>query len=405
MSADELSRELRARVAALHEARSEAAEPLSSDARQRVTARLQREAQRLQQQRRRRRGAFVVSGVLAAAAAVLLMKRVAPQVSQPTAATSPTNAAVAVAPACGLPSVADEIPFERLPDERRLLTLGTFGELVVSAAAEVRVERSGACELALRLVSGELAGDLHSLRPARLTVRTEAGDVVITGTRFFVRSDTARQTQMEVVLASGVVDVVFPDRASVRLSPNTRLRRATPAEAPSTAPLSNEDQRQLDVLLSRERTALPSAPAAVPPPPVVRPRAAERSHDRSLLERAEAERRAQHFAEARALYRAAAQHNDDSAEVALLRWVRLELEVSDPQAAARVLTQHGRRFARGRLGAEAGWLEVQISQALQQPQRAHEAAQKLRARFPGTPQADAAARVLGTPTPRLPRTP
>jgi DNA-directed RNA polymerase specialized sigma24 family protein len=118
---------------------------------------------------------------------------------------------------------------------------------------------------------------------------------------------------------------------------------------------------------------------------------------RGLLDQAEAARRAGRHGEARDAYRAASQRRDDSGEVALLRWVRFELDVADPAAAQRVLKLHRQRFARGHLGAEAGWLEVQVQQALQRPDRAQTAARKLGAEYPGTPQAAAAAKVLGAP--------
>ncbi|HKP62735.1 MAG TPA: FecR family protein [Polyangiales bacterium] len=390
MSSDEreLSQDLRERVAALYESQPSAAgRPLGRDAQRRVIDSLQLEAARLPLERRRRRAVAITTAVLAAAASWLLVLRPAQDV-QPPVATAPSQPSAPIAPPCGLPLIAQEPTFEALADGRRVLDMGTFGQLTLGPGARLRVEQSGACELRVRLESGELAGDLHNLRPARLLVQTDQGSVVVTGTRFVVRSG---DDDFEVVLATGVVDVVFADRSSLRLAPGMRLHKPRRAPQPETRPLSDEDVRFLTRLLRGEPSAeparVPVKPAAAPKPPSTA----------SLLDQAEGARRAGQTAEAREAYRAASQRRDDSGEVALLRWVRLELDAADPPAALRVLEQHRQRFARGRLGAEAGWLQVQVQQALHRPDRARAAARKLGADYPGTPQAAAAAKVLDSP--------
>jgi hypothetical protein len=392
-----LSERMRQGVAALHDAQLKGAQPLGPDAQGRVIAQLTAEAARLPAQRRRQRiaRASIGIGVLAAAAAAVLLLRPNPKNLQPTAAirTAPSASDV---PACGLPVFSAGQAFEALADESQSLRLGRYGELISGAAAEVQIESASPCELRVRLARGELAGDLHSLRPARLVVRTAQGDVLVTGTRFSVRSGD----DFEVLLASGVVDVVFGDHSSVRLSPGTRLHKPGPTQRAETRALSVEDKRRLSYILREERTNLPevtlrndAGPSThAPAKPVLR---AASTNAQSVLDVAEAARRAGRYAEARDAYRTVSQRADDSAEIALLRWVRLELDVTDPAAALRVLTLHSRRFARGRLGAEAGWLEVQVYQALQRPERALAAARKLEAQHPGTPQATAAARLLG----------
>ncbi|HKU38817.1 MAG TPA: hypothetical protein VJR89_11740 [Polyangiales bacterium] len=381
MSSDdrELSEALRRSVAALHDSQLDSAQLLGDDARRRVSATLSAEARSWPRQRRLRQltgaGALLLS---AAAAAVLWVRREPAPREEPRAA--------AVAPSCGLPLVAAN-EFQPLADGRRQLVLGRFGELVAGSDTELAVEAAGPCELALRLVRGELAGDLHSLRPARLVVRTSAGDVIVTGTRFSVRSGD----EFELLLSSGVVDVVFADRQAVRVQPGTRLHKPR-AEAARAQQLSAADEQRLSGLLAARAPQVAVAPEA--PKPALRP---QPKATPAWLDIAEAERRAGHYAQAREAYRAASQKRDDTAEVALLRWVRLELDSADPQAALRVLGEHGRRFANGRLGAEAGWLEVQVQQALGRADRARAAASKLARRYPGTPQAAAAERLRDEP--------
>jgi ferric-dicitrate binding protein FerR (iron transport regulator) len=381
---------LRRRVAALHDSQLDGAQPLGPDAQRRVVARLTIDASRLERQRRQRRVLGASAAGLALAATVVLALRPASQPRQPTAAKPDL-------PACGLPLVSGAQPFATLADGRRVLTLGTaFGWLIADADADVQVERSSACELTVRLAHGELAGDLHSLRPARLVIRAEQGDVVVTGTRFVVRSGAA----LEVVLASGVVDVVFADRSEARVQPGTRMHKPGASARAETAQLSAANRQHLDALLDTAQKAKPVAP---PPPtaaghePSTPAAHAPSPLAPSLLDVAEAARRAGRYADARTAYRAASQRRDSAAEVALLRWVRLELDLADAAAALRVLELHSQRFAHGRLGAEAGWLEVQVRRALHQPERARAAAQELIARHPGTPQAAAASRLVAPP--------
>jgi Tfp pilus assembly protein PilF len=117
-----------------------------------------------------------------------------------------------------------------------------------------------------------------------------------------------------------------------------------------------------------------------------------------LLARAESERRRGQLEQARALYRqASAKYHEDDAEVALLRWVRMELDARAFGSAQRVLRDHARRFAGGKLKAEAAWLGVSILREQGQADSARTAARKLLTQFPEAPQADAARQWLAQP--------
>jgi Tfp pilus assembly protein PilF len=77
-----------------------------------------------------------------------------------------------------------------------------------------------------------------------------------------------------------------------------------------------------------------------------------------------------------------------------LRWLRLELESGDPAAARSVLVHYQKAFPAGRLETEALWLKVRVLQAQGEREPARSAAQELVQRFPTTPQAKAARRIL-----------
>ncbi len=372
----DLSERLRLQTAALHEP---AAAPLGGAAQQRVIERLQDEAQRAIVRSRQRRRAGAACAAIGIAAAVVLALRPSPRAVQPTAAKE-----------LALPSAGCGLP--HLTQASQTLSLGSYGQLVADASADLAIEQSSACELVVRLRRGALAGDLHNLRPARLRILTAQAEVVVTGTRFSVRADD----DFEVVLASGVVDVLFADRSMLRLSPGTTLRKPARAERAQTRPLSVADEQRLGALLRAEPVAAVSGSEPNSTEPVNKPIARSgNAPKRSTLDQAEAARQAGRYAEARQAYQRASLGHDENAEVALLRWVRLEVEVHDLAAALNLLARHQQRFANGHLGAEAGWLDVQIRQELNQPELARAAARRLVARHANTPQGAAAARMLG----------
>jgi hypothetical protein len=386
---DLLDEGLRRRVAELYG--HAAAVDLDAAAQARVLRAATAEAARLVRVRKLRRVAGA-SVVLLAAAALLLALR--PRATRPEL---PKQASASVA-ACRLPEQS-ALAFEETADARKRLALGAFGVLWSDANASVRVESASACELSIALERGELAGDLHSLRPGRLVIHTAAGAVIVTGTRFSVRADDG----LEVLLASGVVDVVFSRTEPVRMRAGTRLSTAHSAK-PGLSPLSAADLKRLDGLLTAAAQPIPpSAPRPTAEAPGAAPArgaagakkpAVPEASSLQLLEAAEAARRAGHNDQARALYRAAGSRNDDNGEVALLRWVRLELAEHAAAAAQGVLDLHAQHFAHGRLGAEAGWLQLQVFQTRHETAQAQQAARRLIAAYGGTPQAEAAARLL-----------
>jgi hypothetical protein len=360
---------------------------LERDAQRRVVQRLIVEAARLEQQRIRRvwLGSAASVALLAAAAVLLYMR--APQ-PQPAAAPVADNAVAAPEPACALPV----LPHDQFlgEDSGSSVALGALGELVTQPNSRVSVESSGPCELALRLHSGTLAGDLHSLRPARLLIRTDQGEVSVTGTRFSVHSDA----ELEVLLETGVVDVQLSDGEKVRLQPRTRLHKVAGKRAVDRQGLSAADEKRLASWLA-------PPPKAAVEAPVVQPETTHKSatfeSSSAALTAAGAALRSGRWSAAREAYQFASQGKDINAEVALLGWARLEMEQLAPASALRLVTEHKRRFGRGGragLGAEAGFIEVQARKALGQGERAEQAARRLVERYPGTPQATAASKML-----------
>lgn len=333
---------------------------------------------------------------LAAAASVALWSW--PKPEQQQAAHAPE-----AAPSCALPTA---LSFAGLDTGKQLLTLGRFGTLVASEDSRLRIERSEACVLSVFLEQGELAGDLTQLKPAQLRVRTPHGTVVVRGTRFSVRSLAAHHqtdAELEVVLLSGRVDIEA-DETTQRLEPQHvfrkrgKQRQTLATEAPQAERIATllrtlprpSARAMTEVVEPAPSIAIESAPTESAP--------ARDANASTLLARAESERRMGQHARARALYRQASERQPrHDAEVALLRWVRMELEQRAFGSARQLLAQHAQRFADGKLRAEAAWLGVQTLRDLGEHASAQSAARALIARFPNTPQADAAHALLAPP--------
>jgi tetratricopeptide (TPR) repeat protein len=336
-----------------------------------IQAALERESRALKMKMR-----HVVAG-LACAAAVLLALWADGSSREQQQARSTTVAAAR----CALPTA---LAITHGEDGGPQLSLGRFGELAASPGSIVRVESSDPCLLSLQLSRGTLAGDLNSLKPAALRVRTAHGSVIVRGTRFSIRADDA----LEVVLLTGRVDI--EDGRSEQLEPahvfhkQGKTRRVTavrPVDADGIARLLSKPARGNQV-------------QAEPAPEVVEPSTASAERGKpsagELLSRAEAERKRGRLPEARALYRAASALGGDDAEVALLRWVRLELDAHGYDNARLLLQRHTRAFATGKLRAESAWLGIVLLNARGEYEDARRAARAFLARFPEAPQADAA---------------
>jgi tetratricopeptide (TPR) repeat protein len=286
---------------------------------------------------------------------------------------------------CGLPVDA------RFAD--RSLDLGRYGRVVLAEDADARLSRSESCELEVTLTRGTLAAALHDLKPARLRVRTPLGSVEVRGTTFSVAVDR----QLEVVLLEGAV-VLQDETSTTELTPGNALTRESVRSAPRRTRVQPLQERTLRSLLAPSASPAPaieSAPEPAPPEPapaIEDTRAATRNAT-DLLAAAERERRAGELTRARSLYREAGAAAGPDAEVALLRWARLEQE-SAPQAALDVLrryrARYGRKLERARLGAEASFLEVQVLAQLGRHDEADKRAQELIRRYPDSPHARAA---------------
>lgn len=325
------------------------------------------------------RYAFALGGVAAAAAALLAVSyraQVEPAV-QPIAR-------------CGLPV---DVKVSQQSSGAPRIALGTFGTLAGSSDAQLSVVSADPCMLRVHLASGVIAGDLSNLRPAQLRIGTKFGDVVVRGTRFSV----AARDELEVVLLSGKVEVTNSSGAPTMLAPQQTLR-ATKHDRR----LSKVEPTQsglIDVLMNGRGLAVaqPVGAEPLPPPPAVSDQPLPNKSSAELLAKAERERKAGALAAARTLYAAASRFGDDDAEVALLRWARLELSDGQPVRASSLLVAHTKRFRRGKLGAEAAWLNVDIMRTRGEGERAQRGARQLIEKYPGTPQADAARAYLSTP--------
>lgn len=371
--AEQLDEVLRAKLRAA--AQSEPGRATDDERAARLSAGLVRAAQH--DRARSLRALMLASGLAAAAAAALLLW------PKPAREAPRTVAPVAV---CALPTALAIAPADA---GRQQLALPGFGALVAAPGSALRVESRDPCRLALFLEHGELAGDLHNLKPAQLVIRTPHGSVVVRGTRFSVRADS----ELEVVLLSGRVEI--QDESPRMLEPRHVFRKAGGRRSVSASEPAQ---------VARIAALLQPSPRAEPVPRTAEVERVEGAASRGarsasdLLAQAEGERRRGQLARARALYKqASARLNEDDAEVALLRWLRLELERRSFDAAAQLLKTHGRDFARGKLRAEAAWLGVSLQRERGEREAARAAASELVRRFPATPQADAARAYLGSP--------
>jgi hypothetical protein len=108
------------------------------------------------------------------------------------------------------------------------------------------------------------------------------------------------------------------------------------------------------------------------------------------VRRADALRRVGDAPGARAAYHAAGKIDDSTGEAAWVALARYELELSQPRAALRALNQRQRRFGKGALELEAEWIAVRALSASGETVRAKQRARQIIARWPKTPQAQAA---------------
>jgi TolA-binding protein len=400
--ADELDQQLAERLARVADSDPACAPRLDASARRRVLATLIQDSARRARKRRNVYAASALAAVAACAGVAWML--------QPSRDARPATDAVVAAPgACGLPTTSTGVQIVA-EAARQHITLGRFGQLAAERDAALQIVSSTPCELTIALTRGMVAGDLHDLRPARLRVLTALGDVEVRGTTFSVRVDEADRA-LEVVLVHGAVDVVKGDQLA-RLMPGQTLRRAARA-APRLQANTESAAVAIEALIagstaasgprtpelsSPPKTPGPSEPRAsdaavsdAPPRPSAAPSATE------LLASAERERRAGRLDAARAAYREAGTRRGADAEVALLRWARLELSAHAADAARDVLGRYRKRFTDGRLAAEASWLELRALEELGDIAAARAVARQLIQAYPDSPHAHAAARLLAAP--------
>ncbi|MDB4976431.1 MAG: hypothetical protein JWN48_4772 [Myxococcaceae bacterium] len=369
---EQLARKLR-RAADAADAATEQA-PLGQAAQARVLAAMLQESQRLAR-RRRLRGVALGGLALAASAALGLWLHDAP--SSPPPATL-----------CALP-VSSATRFVA-SEGRQLLTLGAFGRVAASADAELKLGTANPCELVITLARGTLAAELHNLRPAKLSVRTPLGEVQVRGTTFSVQVDE----RLQVALLHGAVELASEGQVT-RLEPGQVLQRSARAPRPALRAASALDAQRIALLINPPVQAPPVADAVPLPQPVptasvpaeTRRELPRKESSSALLARAEAARRSGQLDDARSLYRQAGARRDADAEVALLRWCRLELNAGQADAAREVLQLYRQQFVRGRLRAEASSLELGALEALGRRDEARAVARELIRRFPGSPYA------------------
>lgn len=358
--------------------------PLDGAAELRILAQLQRAAQEKPTRSKVPRRAVALAVLAAAAAALLVWLGRTPNARVPTEVARPEQTC---------PWSDSSLGFVSGPRGLRELALGPAGRVVLAEGARASVSQAD-CEITLELSAGALAAELNNLRPGSLRVRTELGDVRVRGTTFSVDLEQG----LQVVLLEGRVELSSQGEPTLALSPGKTLRRrARRAQAVIEDSTSRDSQAVTSLL--KESAPTPAMQPVLPKAPAAQPETsrAPRARPSDLLGQAEAARRSGDKESARAFYAQAQRGSHRDAEVALLRHAGFELEQSDAAGALSLLAEHARRFPRSRLSAEAAWLDVRARDATGDHAAARASAQDLVRRFPATPQARAAQRLLDLP--------
>lgn len=256
------------------------------------------------------------------------------------------------------------------------------------------------CTTEILLEAGRVDVHARDLGDGVLRVLAGPATVEVWGTRFTVdRSASA----VAVSVTEGHVVVTVGDEPAVHLRGGDSWERRLVVASAQSAPAQDAVALVADEAPTPEAAA-PEAIAQVVPAasPVPAPRRrVERSAPPPTAEpplttgqrfaRAERLWREGERDQARALFREVGAGRGRTAEAAWVRLARLELNAGDPGAARRAAEAHQRRFRSGRLGAEALYLIVQSSQRLGDGAGEARAAQRLRTRYPRSPQAEALA--------------
>jgi hypothetical protein len=219
--------------------------------------------------------------------------------------------------------------------------------------SRVELETLEPCRTELRLTRGSVLVHARDLGGGELAVRTDLGDVVVTGTIFRVTRKRG-ELVVEVVEGSVAVRTGGTTVANVRAGERLALERGTI----DTGRLAADRIARLREIA--EEWA-PSESLAAGDGETERNRIGSRSVEAEepadLAAAAEAARRGGDYRRARELWRALAEGSSATAESALVRLARMELGVSGPRAALAVLRDRRARFGAGTLEPEALTIE------------------------------------------------
>jgi hypothetical protein len=311
------------------------------------------------------------------------------------------------------------------------LDLGAVAVATSAPGTVVRLEEASPCRTLIALESGTVAVHAKDLGGGELRVRTNRGDVVVHGTIFAVTKDDA-SLEVEVVVGNVVV-TDRDDSHSVQTGQRLLLSAVGAAQGSLAKERAHELRAALGVAEVIGLDALPStkpanvgagtAPPVVPPPVVAPPTAALKASSsfaraeeaekgtppvpevkletddatppvavpaQDPLALAEQARRAGDYAQARELYRRAAEGSGITSEAALVALARMELSLGHTAQALQATKRRQERFGRGTLGPEALWIDVRSYRQMGDVAKARELANSLVEHWPSSPQARAA---------------
>lgn len=333
----------------------EGAPRLAPSARRRVLERVEREGPRtIRNTKLLRAGAFAAA--LAAAVAILIF--VWPD-AEPIATRGP---------ACG-GWPASSTYGDGIDVGRR----GT-----VRVRGDASLERAEGCETDIALSAGRVDVNARALGGGNLRVR--AGDVIVEvrGTRFSVLREGER---VEVIVEEGHVVVRAPSERELHLRGGERWARGVEA-APEPETVAVVEAPPAQVVEPEPRPAPHPIVREAPPPP----------SPRELLALAEQAWRAGDRDRARALFEEVGTGRSTLAQSAWLRLARLELNAGEPARAIESARTYQRLFPSGALSAELLWLEADALRRSGDGAAADAVLERLRERYPGSPQARASER-------------
>jgi hypothetical protein len=136
-----------------------------------------------------------------------------------------------------------------LASGRRALELGDRGLAVLEKGAEVQLDATDPCRLALQLVRGRVTVHARDLMGGELRVRAGSTDVVVHGTTFAVARDA---DEVSVDVAEGAVAVERDGRAVTPLIRTGQRLQLAVRQAPVIAALSQEAVTQLRAAVSEK---------------------------------------------------------------------------------------------------------------------------------------------------------